>query len=461
MFEQSYINTAPAEPIHEGGFLYNYEVKSWPLSTRIYQILAASAVINLVFIAVLSQTPVLTAKGCDSPLVGRVCQVLDTVYVGSLLFGTEREYADVAYDPTRLQPDDEITFVDVSNMDAKLDYPSSFQDFTTGQEVPMFGQASNAMAMPLDSNYMNQGFPSAPTVTPSTPDMLNTPQVLPTPNANPVEGELPSFDSSPSTPAPTKTGKGRTRNTPNNATVANANTNTNSNTALPQINPNANTAAPQEEAKADQYGVFINKRPLVDQAKETLAEIQSTNVKLDTPFKIVVEGTIGLGTDGKTIVLKNPKQIKDPTVKNDPVIEKLVTDWILRVGDSGWLGYLNQLDQKNKAKARKVSITVEQNSADFLASIRSEQPSENEAKIAASGLGVIIGAGAIALSGDEQTFLKSATTTADGKFFVFNFKMPTADVQQIIQRKLADLNKTVTQPNSTAVVGPSNNTAAK
>src|SRR3954471_4163404 len=121
MFEQSYTNTAPAEPVHEGEFLYNYEIRSWPLSTRIYQILAASAFINLLFIAILSQTPVLTAKGCDSPLVGRVCQVLDTVYIGSLLFGTEREYADVAYDPTHLSPDDEITFVDVSNMDAKLE----------------------------------------------------------------------------------------------------------------------------------------------------------------------------------------------------------------------------------------------------------------------------------------------------------------------------------------------------
>jgi len=163
------MNTAPAEPIQEGEFLHNYEIRSWPLSTRIYQILAASAVINLVFIAVLSQTPVLTAKGCDSPLVGRVCQVLDTVYVGSLLFGTEREYADVAYDPTRLQPDDEITFVDVSNMDAKLDYPSSFQDFTTGQDVPMFGQGANAMAMPYDNNYLAPGIPSNPTTAPSTP----------------------------------------------------------------------------------------------------------------------------------------------------------------------------------------------------------------------------------------------------------------------------------------------------
>jgi hypothetical protein len=457
MFEQSYVNTAPAEKPHEGDFLYNYEIESWPLSKRIYQILAASAAINLLFIGLLAQTTVLTAKGCDSPLVGRVCQVLDTVYIGTMLFGTEREYADVAYDPTRLEPDDDVTFVDVSNMDAKLEYPGTFQDFTTGQEVPMFGQTGDAMAMSTDQGYLAPGIPSNPTVSPSMPDMINTPQVLPTPNANPVEGSLPSFDT-PSTTTPSTTKRGRTR-TPNSTTVANANTN--SNTALPQVNANVNAAAAQDEAKEDQYGVFINKRPLVDQAKETLSQIQASKVKLDTPFKVVVEGTLGLGNDGKTIVLKTPKQIKDPNIKNDPVIEKLVVDWILRVGDSGWLGYLDQLDQNKKVKARKVSIAVEQNSNEFLASVRSEQPSENEARSAASGLATILSVGATTLSGDEQTFLKSATTTADGKFFVFNFKMPTTDVQQIIQRKLADLEKSQTQPNSTAVVAPGNNNAAK
>ena len=152
-------------------------------------------------------------------------------------------------------------------------------------------------------------------------------------------------------------------------------------------------------------------------------------------------------------MLKNPKQVKDPNVANDPVMEKLVQDWILRVGDSGWLGYLNQLDRSGKVKARKVSILVEQNASDFLASIKSQMPSENEAKTAASGLAVILSAGVMTQSGDEQTFLKSASTTNDGNFFVFNFKMPTPDVQQMIQRKLAESEKS-TQPNGNAVTGP-------
>ena len=41
-------------------------------------------------------------KGCESPLVGRVCDVLDTVYVSSMLFGTDRDYVDAVYDKTEL-----------------------------------------------------------------------------------------------------------------------------------------------------------------------------------------------------------------------------------------------------------------------------------------------------------------------------------------------------------------------
>jgi hypothetical protein len=460
MFEQSYTNTTPVEPLHEGDFLYNYEVRSWPLSKRVYQILAASAVINILFIAILAQTPILTAKGCDSPLVGSVCQVLDVVYIGSMLFGTEREYADVAYDPTRLEPDDEVTFVDVSNMDAKLYYSTTFKDFTTGQEVPMLGQPADAMAMTTDQGYLAPGIPYNPTTTtPSMPDMLNTPQVLPTPNTDPVAGNLPEGFNTPSTTAtPSKSNRGRVR-TPNNTTVANANTITNP--TLPQVNANANTAATLDEAKEDQNGVFINKQPLVDQAKETLAQIQATQVKLDTPFKVVIEGSLDLGKDEKTVVLKNPKQIKDSNIKNDPVIEKLVIDWILRVGDSGYFAYLNQLDLKKKVKNRKVLITVEQNATEFNASLRSEQPSENEAKTTASAIAGALFFAKKTISGDELTFLEKSSTSSDGKYFIFNFKMPTNDVQQIIQRKLADLQKSINQPNSTAIVGPANNTAAK
>jgi hypothetical protein len=457
MFEQSYVNTAPAEPLHEGDFLYHYELPSWQLGPRLYQILGASVAVNLVLLSIFGQASFLTAKGCDGPLVGKVCQVLDTVYIGTMLFGTDREYADVEYDPTRLSKDDDVTFVDVSNLEAPLEYPEGY--FQIANPDQQFAS--------VDSNAMNNGFiapgiPSSPTIT-TTPDLTNTPQVLPPANPNAVEGTLPTFnDPNPTTPRNRR--NPRLNKIPNSTTVADAdaNTNTNSNPTVQNPNtPNANAAAQQDQAVVDKNGVFINKRPLTDQAKQTLADLSANKVKLDAPFKVVVEGTLGLAKDGKTIVLKNPKLVPDPNVKNDPTMEKLVSDWILRVGDSGWFGYLDKLDQKGKLKTKKIQVAVEQNNTDFVASIRSEMPSENEARTASSGLGLLISGGILTTSGDEQTFLKSATTGVDGSSLIFNFKMPTADVQQVIQRKLADLEKSVNQPNSTAVVGPSNSTAAK
>src|SRR5262249_46901825 len=102
MFERDVYNLEPTEPVTQGDFLYSYEIKGWKLSTRIYQILGVSAVANSLILIVLASTPVLTARGCDGPLVNRVCQVLDTVYVGTALFGTNRDWVDQEYTKTDL-----------------------------------------------------------------------------------------------------------------------------------------------------------------------------------------------------------------------------------------------------------------------------------------------------------------------------------------------------------------------
>jgi hypothetical protein len=62
---------------------------------------------------------------------------------------------------------------------------------------------------------------------------------------------------------------------------------------------------------------------------------------------------------------------------------------------------------------------------------------------------------------DEQNFLKSLKTSVQGNVLTLNFTMPSPQAMEMIRRKLADLEKSINQPNSTAVVGPSNNTAAK
>src|SRR5438876_8126475 len=127
MFEQSlYQESAAGQPCSEGDLFRSYEIKNWNYSPRLFKIIGISALANMLAILIVAQTSLLTMKGCDSPLVGGVCQVLDTVYIGALLFGTDREYVDAAYEKTDLGEDAEITYIDVSNITPPLQYPAGY-----------------------------------------------------------------------------------------------------------------------------------------------------------------------------------------------------------------------------------------------------------------------------------------------------------------------------------------------
>jgi len=129
MFEQELYN----EPVktQEGDLFHNYEIKNWELGPRFYKILATSAILNLAAIGFIAQTDLLTRKGCDSPWAGRVCQVLDMAYVGTMLFGTEREYVDKEYEKIDLG-DSDITFIDASNIEPRFSYPPT----TISTQIP-------------------------------------------------------------------------------------------------------------------------------------------------------------------------------------------------------------------------------------------------------------------------------------------------------------------------------------
>ena len=210
--------------------------------------------------------------------------------------------------------------------------------------------------------------------------------------------------------------------------------------------------------KQDQWGVFINKRPMKDKAKESLEKIEAQAVKIDTPFKVVISASLGLGKDGKTIVLKDPKPVvTNPPTQNDPVMEKFVQDWILAVGDAGWFGYMTRLDPKPK----NLIITVEQNDTDLLASVKADQPTEEKAKTQASSLTVLLSGAVILAKGDDQTFLQKASVTSEGKAFVLNFTIPKPLVQEMVLRKLAESKEEPAKPNGNAAVKPDDNSAAR
>lgn len=439
MFEQqSYNFEVPAEPLHEGDMFYNYEVGTWKLDNRIFAILGISLLLNLGFLGVVAQTNVLMAKGCESPWVGRVCQVLDMAYVGTVLFGTEREYADAVYERTEMG-DADVTWIDQTGVPPQFQYPEGYF-----YQEP----SSDVIAADPNAGYAAPGIPVMPPVQ-SGNSLIDTPPVAPRKNPNAVRGRIPDspFDLSDAdgdTAANKETGKTPDKKAATNSDVAQNNANT---SASPTPNPD-------DVSKEDKYGVYLNKKPLKDKAKETLADVEANKVKLDNPFKVTVTGTLGLGKDGKTIVLKNPKPIIDKNIKNDPAMEKLVQDWILAVGDAGWFGYLD------KFKAKTVVITVEQNESDLIASIRADQPTEELANSQASGFRLLLQGAALAVKDDEKTFLERANVTSDGKAFILNFAIPKPIVQEMIQRKL---NETAVDNKNTvnSLVHSTNSSSAK
>jgi hypothetical protein len=445
MFEQElYDQQASEVPMQPGDLFYNYEIRNWIFTPRLYKIMAASAVFNVAALLVVGSTGLLTARGCNSPFVGRVCQVLDTVYVGSIIFGEETKYGDFDYDQTKINEED-VTFIDVTRAEPQLTYPEGY--FALANPESQFANVTD----PLQPGYLAPGIPSNPTLGGS--GLINTPPIAPSTNPNPIDGDLPGSPLGDLTDNPTIASggsKGKGRRGGGKTTAPNSNTNTNTNSANPTLAENA------DEIKEDKFGFYITKRPIKDRAKESLDKIEKSAIKIDTPFKVIISATLGPGKDGKTVVLKNPKPVpSDPPYKNDPEMEKFVQDWILAVGDTGWFAYLDKL------KTKKVIITVEQNDTEFFANVKAEQPTENDARLAASGINAWLQLGALGASGDELMFLQKGSATNEGKSFLLNFKIEKPIVQEMILRKLAESKEQAPKPEGNALAKPNNNTAER
>jgi hypothetical protein len=444
MFEQqSYAYDVPADELREGDLFYQHEVGRWKFDNRLYAIIAGSAVFIFAFFGGVAQTPFLTARGCDSPFVGRVCQVLDMAYVGSVLFGTEREMADAEYERTQLGEAD-VVWIDQTGVPTQMEYPEGYFQIANPEQFQAQQAMLNGTSNPYDFN--TSGFPVTTPPVQSGSSLIDTPAIAPKKNPKARPDKLPDspFDLS------DVNGEDADKT---------ANTNTNSNktdSKVAQNKPSPSPSPAEDESTPDKFGIFLNKRPMRVKAEETIADINANKVKTDTNFKVVVTGTLGLAKDGKTVVLKNTKPVIDPKApKNDPAMEKLVQDWILAVGDAGWFGYLDKL------KSKQLTITIEQNDAELVASVKADQPSENLARSAASGLNVVLQGAALAVKDDEKTFLEKAIVTAEGKTFVLNFAIPKPIVQEMIQRKLAEQAAGTQKPSGITLTPQGNNTAAK
>jgi hypothetical protein len=192
---------------------------------------------------------------------------------------------------------------------------------------------------------------------------------------------------------------------------------------------------PEDKAEQDKHGVFINKRPTREFADSTVDQIQSGKINLEAPFRVVVSGK--LAAKNKSIVLTDAKiePVTQPE-NSDPAMVKLTQDGIMAISDAGWFGYIHNLGSK------KVVITVEQTVDNFSASIRADQPSESQARTAASGLQMMTSIGKDQAKGDEKIILSAMTITSETDNIVIGLSLPKTEFHELIKRKIAD-SKTV------------------
>ena len=447
--------------MQEQELFQRYEIKNWDFSPRIYKILAASAIFNILALLVVAQTNLLTTKGCDSPLVGGVCQVLDTLVVGGKVLTTDTAMVDKDYEKTELE-NAEIIWIDQTGTE-DFKYPAGYFSL------------SNPELMTPQEIQGDGTFPDIPGVpNPTTgggKNLMETPQVLPPQNDNPIIGKMPdsliSMDNDPTRPRkPIKTPKNQKNPTLNNDSpktlddlgdkTANANT-----------DPNKTVKNPTETVE----GIVTNKKPLKD-LKAFTNDLRSKNqVNLSSPFSVQAKGK--LNKDGK-LDAKTFKFLQAQSTDQNMVV--VVKKSIEALNDSGYLQYLTNLSGKD------LEFNFQQDGTALSAVVSSELESDTRAKSISSALNVAITfyknkkEKAIAAMQaennpekaqdlqneiDDLELLKNAKVSPDGKKIVIAFVVPQDVVTKMIERKLNEPDKPEVKPQSTAQVKENNQTSAK
>ncbi|MFL6373568.1 MAG: hypothetical protein ACJ73D_02765 [Pyrinomonadaceae bacterium] len=438
MFEHSLYEAEPvAEPLHEGDLFYHYELPNWKLGPRIYKILGISAVANLLVFFIFTATPILTMKGCDSPLVGNVCQVLDTLYVGSKLFGTDREYVDAVYDKTKIG-DSDVTFVDVTGDTPPIDYPEGYFQIANPDEFAAM------QAMANDPNAAAGGTvpgipPGVAITSPSAGnDLFNTRQHVPRANPHAVEGDLPS-------------GFG-------GSTVAtNSGKHGGKKSGTPEASPSPSPTPAQDLTTDAVQGVQINKLPLNDFADLVNSQLEQKKVDLSKNFSVTLNAVIG--KDG---LLDTSKSRFDASKdQGDPAMVNTGKEAMQALGMTGFLQYLSRLG------IDKAVVTLTQDDNQIAVQILVPAKSPEHAKTMASGMNgiILVGKATAKNPSTERTLLDGAQVATDGKnTFVLNFAIPKPAAQAMIAKALQEAQakkQAQPQPSSDSLSKPNNNTALR
>jgi len=433
--------------MQEQELFQGYEVKNWDFSPRIYKILAVSAIFNILGLLVVAQTNLLTTKGCDSPLVGKVCQVIDTVYVGGTVLTTNSETVNEPYNPTDIS-DAEIVWVNRTG-EEKFNYPDGYFGLSNPPAVPVEIPAD-------DSEYPVVSGINPPMSVPGGSGLINTKPILPKNDAK-IGGTLPDDPLGAVNNPPT--------NNRNNRPYSRIEPYGNKNKKIPNESPNelpSFTKKPNTEANNNQNitgvtpnsdgDIKINKAPLLV-LKDDVNKLRSENkFNPSVPFQLQAKGK--LDKDGKI----DPKTAKFIAPKDiDPTLFEVLKKSVFAISESGYLQYLSRVS------AQDLAFDFKQDGTNLTAVIQSEMKDETRAKSVLSLLNLAITASKTKKTeniakmqneaGKEQDLqnemddleiLKGATLSTDGKKIVIQFLVPQDVAIKMIERKLDE--KTVEKP---------------
>lgn len=443
MFDWLSFSTEPPAASRAGDLFYKYEIKTWEFSPRIYKILAVSVLINAFGLFLFAQTNILTAKGCDSPLVGPVCRVLDTVYVGAIIFGTERDYIDAEYERVDLG-DAEVVWLDRTGEAPPFSYPEGyFQLANPESAAPESGFFDPLAPLPLKPENGGGLLNTVPVLPPPIPDQPVDDESATANNANTANNLSNSGDRKPES------------NSNSAAAVADNN--------AANTNPNANSAANYNAAQgANQtdpvLGIEINKRPIVDLGNYVNELLEKKEVDLQSDFIINARGK--LDKDGRL----DPKTFRflEAAGENEKMVE-VVKEAIEALNVAGYLQYLKELSGKD------IALVLQQDDLNISAVIQSEMESETRAKTIKSALDFAISISKSRKSAenadqndkDDLVILEAAKIETEGKKVVIHFTVPKEVVHPMIQRKLAEQAAELAKPSSSASVPGPANTAVK
>lgn len=440
MFEQhSYAFDVPAEPLREGDLFYKHEVGRWKFDNRLYGIFAGAAVFIFAFLGVLAQTPILTARGCDSPFVGRVCQVLDMAYVGAMIYGTDREYIDAEYDKIDLD-EAEVVWIDQTGVPALYEYPAGY----------FYKEPSPEQTYTPDmTGFDTSGFPPISPPVQSGSSLIDTPAIAPkrNPKARPKDlpdspFELPDEDST----ADANSKKGTTNVDPNKKPNGDQ-------------TANANTQKPEPPIKSDPVNaVDLNRRPLADLGNLVNDLIAKNELDLTTPFIGNVKGK--LTKEGRI----DPKSLKILIESPDQEMKQVVQEGVLAIDAAGFLKYLEVLSGRN------IEMLLQQDELAISGTVQSEMESELRAGSMRNLLKLLLTTQLESKRNnpnpdqndkDDLTLLEGAKVEAVGKRVVITFTVPKEIAHPMIQRKLAEQAAAMRKPSGNAITPRNDNTAVR